>query len=310
MWALIAVVAVVLAGGGVAAGLLLTGGSSSPGPDAVVRDYLAALARGDAAAALQTGPAPSSTTFLTDDILKQQQAAAKITDIKIGQVQREGDQARVAVSYKFGAKTEDVRAPVRKVKGKWQIAATTVKLDMSESRDVPGLTLYGKPISADTIEVFPGPLKFGSTDPNLKVTDDDADDFETTPGEHLGPFLEAELTDKAKKDAIAAVQSSLQRCVKAHDLRPAKCPQETWDFQFVNGSARWKIVNDLNSGLRVDTSSTHPGVADVVGTIQWQVTYKYKDFDDKVKSKTSADVSFLDASVDLSKSPPAVKLDD
>ncbi|HEY7047335.1 MAG TPA: hypothetical protein VH373_08950 [Jatrophihabitantaceae bacterium] len=56
-----------------------------------MRDYLTALARGDAAAALRAGPRPASTTFLTDEVLREQQGLAKLTDIAIGNAAQDPD---------------------------------------------------------------------------------------------------------------------------------------------------------------------------------------------------------------------------
>jgi hypothetical protein len=306
MWVVIGVVAALVAGGGVAAGLLLTGGNSSAGPDKAVKDYLTALADGHAAEALKFGPKPASTTFLTDDILAKQQSEAKITNVETHTLEIKDDHARVGVSYKFGSKSQDVEADISKVKGKWQVP-TTVDIDMSDERSIPGLTLFGKPLTEDKIYVFPGPLDFATTNTEITLKNESKDDYETTPGEGTSPDLTAALSDAGKKKAATALTAALQKCVKSKELEPDGCPQEVFDFEFVAHTATWKITSDLSS-LNMESDQDSPLQVRVDDEVEWSVTYKAKDFDNKVTTEQDTTTSFVNATVDLSKNPPAVSL--
>jgi hypothetical protein len=310
MWALIAVVVVVLAGGGTAAALALGGSKSSAKPDKTVQDYLAALAGGDAAAALQTGAAPPSTTFLTDDILKQQQAKAKIENVTIQGVQTHDDNARVAVNYTFAGKSVNDEVNLQKSKGKWVLQTTTVKLDLSKTRkQVPGLTVFGKPVTDDTIYVFPGPVQYGSSNPDLSVQDSSAGYFDTSPDESTGPYLDTSLSAAGRKKTLDAVAASLKTCAQAHELDPKGCPQSTYEYGFVPGSATWSITSSLQTAMKVDTvSSDTPLQSSVYGEVKWLVRYRAKDFDNKVKSGSENVSSYISAKVDISKSPATVKI--
>lgn len=306
---MVGVVAVLVAGGGVAAGLLLTGGKSSAGPDATVKDYLTALAEGRAVDALKYGPKPASTTFLTDDVLTKQQAKAKITDIEVRTIEVNDDHARVGVKYKFGAKPQDVEANISKVKGEWQVP-TTVEMDVSDDRKIPGLTLFGKPVTDDKIYTFPGPLDFATNNPDITLKNEDADDYETTPGEASAPILDIDLNAAGKKAAADALTASLQKCVKSKELQPAGCPQEVFDFEAVAHTAAWKLTTDL-TGLNYEANDDEdrPLLIHVDDELDWDVTYQSKDFENHVTTEHDSTTSFLNATIDLAKNPPAVQTD-
>jgi hypothetical protein len=309
MWIVVGVVAVLVAGGGIAAGLLLTGGKSSAGPDETVKDYLTALAEGHAADALEYGPKPASTTFLTDDVLAKQQAKAKITDIETHTVEVKDDHARVAVKYKFGSKPQDVEATISKVKGKWQVP-TTVEMDVSDERKIPGLTLFGKPVTEDKIYTFPGPLDFATNNPNITLKNEDENDYETTPGEASAPVLSIDLNAAGKKAAADALTASLQKCIKSKELQPAGCPQEEFDFEAVAHTAAWKLTTDLTSlDYEANDDEDQPLLVRVDDELEWDVTYKAKDFDNHVTTQHDSTTSFLSATIDLTKNPPAVHTD-
>jgi hypothetical protein len=309
MWAVIAAVVVVLAGGGTAAALVLGGSKSSAKPDQTVQDYLAALASGDAAGALQTGVAPPSTTFLTNDILKQQQAKAKIDKVSIQGVQTHGDNARVAVNYTFAGKSVNDEVNLQKSNGKWVLQNTTVKLDLSKTRkDVPGLTVFGKSVTDDTIYVFPGPVQYGSSNPDLTVKDTSAGYFDTSPGESTGSYLNTDLSAAGRKKTLDAVAASLKTCAQSHELQPKGCPQSTYEYGFVPGSATWQITSNVQT-LKVDTlSSDSPLQSSVYGPIKWLIRYRAKDFDNKVKSGSENVTSYVSAKVDIGTSPATVKI--
>jgi hypothetical protein len=303
------VVAALVVGGGVTAGVLLASGSSGAEPDKVALSYLTALSKGDAATALKAGPAPASTTFLTNEILAKQQAKAKIGNIKTGKVETRDDQARVPVTYTFGIKEVDDYLYLRKSGGKWLMAATVNEVDGSDVNDIPGLTLFGKPVPNGKFEVFPGPLEFGSGNANIAVDDQDAADFSDMPGNSSSPVLDATLSPAGKQKAIAAVTAKLSACAKVKSTEPTTCPQKIYDFEAVNGTATWKITSNLAQALKpdLDTSGGQLSVH-VSGEIDWSVTYRAKDFDNKATTRHDTDSSYIDADVDLSKSPPTCTL--
>ncbi len=312
MWTIIGVVAAVVVGGGIAAGVLLSGsGGGGAGPDKVLSSYLTALSAGDAATALKAGPPPASMTFLTNDVLAKQQAKAKISNIKIGTVEHGKDEqgkdaARVAATYTFGSKNVDEEFYLSKATGKWLMESTTVEFDASHEQDIPDLTLFGQKVSGSKVDVFPGPLVFGSSDPDLTVTDKTPDDFATYPSDLSIPLLDAGLSPAGRKKVISAVGAKLTACAKVKVTEPAQCPQKVFDFEAVDGTATWRITSNVSQALQTDFGE---GLTlRVTGEVKWAVTYRARDFDNKVSTRHDTDETYISAEVDLSKSPPACTL--
>jgi len=179
---------------------------------------------------------------------------------------------------------------------------------VSDSRKIPGLTLFGKPVTDDTIYVFPGPLQFGTSNSNLTVKDSNGDKyFSTAPGDFTGPYLTVDLSSTGKKAALDAVSAKVQECAKARSLEPVGCPQRMFDFDVVAGTTTWRITSNLQSVLKADNlSPSTPLTISVSGNVKWSVRYKV-DFGDRAFYKSDTTTSFVNGTVDLSKSPPTVK---
>jgi hypothetical protein len=301
MWTIIGVVAVLVVGGGVTGGILLLGSGGSTGPDKVVESYLTALSTGDAATALKAGPPPASTTFLTNEVLAAQQAKAKISNIKVGKVEQHENEALVPAAYAFGSKVHDQDFYLRKTTGKWQLEATTVELDLSNVDNVPDPTLFGKPVPDGKVSVFPGPLVFGSRNPDITVTDQSSDGFATSPSDAAFPLLETSLSATGQKKVITAVTAALTACTKVKTTEPATCPQKVFDFEAVPGTATWTITSNIAQELKVRIDSGLK--VDVSGEIAWAVTYQARDFENRLSTQHDTDHSYITAQVDLSTSP-------
>src|SRR5262249_45455825 len=133
------------------------------------------------------------------------------------------DHARVGVKYKFGAKPQDVEANISKVKGKWQVP-TTVEMDVTDDRKIPGLTPFGQPVTDNKIYTFPGPLDFATNNPDITLKNEDADDYETTPGEASAPILDIDLNAAGKKAAADALTASLQEVRQVQGTAAGRLP--------------------------------------------------------------------------------------
>lgn len=311
MWTSVVVAAVVVVGRGVAAGLLITG-STRPGPDKVVRSYLTALAKGDAAAALRAGPQPKSTTFLTDDVLSQQQAMAKISDIETGPVDTRYDGVSVMASYRYGARPVRAEFQLRKVDGRWQLDSTTVELGVAR---ITGATLFGKPLPAGPVYVFPGPLRIAAANPDLTLVDNAPDAFSPSPTYKgyapVVPDLRVDVSQAGVKRAVAEVAAWLRRGASSShdaspDLHPAPlAPSVDDEDGFVAGSASWRISSGLQSLQAIGGQGT---LVVVHGDIRWAVTYHAKDSHGTVATRHETHEASPDAQVDMNGSPPTVKL--
>ncbi|MFC7756023.1 hypothetical protein [Tsukamurella soli] len=211
-----------------------SGGGAGSAGDAV-KGYLAALARGDADAALAYGvDQPASRELLTDDVLKQQIAKWPITNVRILDDTSSGNasgvgMATVHVAATFGTTVSDATVDAKKVGNTWKLATAAVKItaDVGGSEDASAdtLTVFGKPAGTGTAYVFPGYQAFGSSDPYLDVTAtplllDKLDSFSAG-------FISAQYTlnDVGKKAINDALVAAFAPCQKSKLLAPrtARC---------------------------------------------------------------------------------------
>lgn len=279
-----AIIAVIVVAGGAIFGIikLTTGGASSGDkPEAVVSTYLHALADGDAQKALDQGAKPPTADFVTDDILKKQQKIAKITDIQVDDSNSSAiGTGFIHATYKFGDRTADVKFNVSKSGDKWKIDHTTDDVDTGYL-NVPKPTLFGKAIGKRSkIYVFPGPLQWGSENPNFDVTSKRSDDFPM--GGLDDSFtsvsqLDASLNDKGKVAAESAVKAKLDECAAQTNAHPAGCPQQVYGGA-KDGTVHWTAPADLS---RLEYSYYGSGdqkeSVDVSGLLTWKVTYQDED---------------------------------
>ncbi len=305
------IVAVVVVAGVVVAVVAIAGGSSAK-PSATVSKYLDDLASGDASGALAQGAAAPSTTFLTDDILKQQQAKAKISGVKIVSTETRGNESEVHATYQFGSRSADETFDLSKSGGKWKLTESTYPIDVSDLTDIPQVTLFGKPIAnLSKVYVFPGPVLWGTADKYYTVTDKNADKYALSPYDSSDGFseLNADLSSVGKTAVQNAVTAFLTKCAQSKQLSPDSCPQQEFGDgddtgEPVDGTVTWTAPTDL-SGLQYSSGSDVNKI-DVEGTTVWQDTYQSKSFaDDSVSTITDSSNKTQDfGTVDLSQNPP------
>jgi hypothetical protein len=311
-----AAVVVALAAAGIVVGVLAFGGGGSgkkTTPESIVKAYLTNLAEGDAKSALAQGAAPASATFLTDDILKQQQAKDKITNIKIGTTETSGDQAEVQATYQFGARSADESYRLTKSGGKWKLTNPAFQIDVSLLSDIPQVTLFGTPIAnLSKVYVFPGPLVWGSQSKYFAITDKNADKFALSPYDGSASFTELSptLNDDGKKAVQAAVSSAFTKCAASKMLSPTGCPQREYGLNDSSGipkdgTVQWTAPTDL-SGLQYYSSSSEPTKLNVSGTTTWKATYRSESFTtNQVTTVTDPEVKVSAfGTVDLGQTPP------
>ena len=315
------IVGVVVVAGLVVGGIFLFGGGggSSDSPGDTVSTYLNALAKGDAAAALATGPEPASKLLLTDAVLKQQQRLAKISDVKIVQSETnpsDKDDARVEATYTFGDQHADETYDVQKKDGTWQLTTTTVALTVSDLSDLPQPQVFGVDVSKESkLYVFPGPLKFSSGNPDFSISQDsDSSEqkFNLAPSSYGYLYLKADLSATGKQKAQQAVQTAMAKCAQSHDIQPDDCPQDAYEINTdkgypVDGTATWTAPTDYSKLEYAIDSGTVTDVR-VSGTLPFGVKVQVEDYvigKGEVKS-TITDTVDADVygTVDLSTNPP------
>lgn len=229
---------------------------------AAVKDYLEALARGDAAAALAYGDTrPAQPNLLTDDILRQQLAQWPLTNITILSQEAAGAEANVHVSADFGDQTSDATVLVRKNdSGQWKLPSAAIKIAGSDSPMVPmgaarTTTVFGQPIPAAGTYVFPGYLQLGSTSSYLRADTSrplllDALNLVTNDGLNLAAAF-ALNDDKVRPALNDAIDAALAMCAHTTLLDPpGRCPKVADAAGLVEGTVARGEIDP--SGVRVE----------------------------------------------------------
>lgn len=192
-------------------------------PGGTVRNYLEALARGDAKAALSFSDyQPNSSEFLTDEVLGKQIAQWPISKIEIErQDESSPGAAQVRVSADFGPQHSTATLRLKKSGGDWRLDTATAKfksgwrsIDTGAPRT---LTLFGKPAAEGTFYVFPGWLELGSTNPYLAVKSKPRL-LEGLVGADTGAQMSFfDLNDAGRAAIDAAVSARFAECQKSAD---------------------------------------------------------------------------------------------
>lgn len=296
-------------------GVFAFGGSDSKSaakPADTVTTYLNDLAKGDATGALAQGPAPASLTFLSADILKQQQSKAKITNVKVADERTTGNDASVRATYQFGSQSADETFRLTKTGGNWKLRDTTFPIDVSDLTSVPQPTLFGTPIAdLSKVYVFPGPLIWGSQNKYFDVTDKQSNKFAVSPFDLSASFTELtpELNDVGKQTVQTVLAAFFQKCAKSKMLSPTGYPQREYgltdrDGEPVDGTVIWTAPTDL-TGLKY-SSAVEPTKLEVDGPTTWTAKFSSKSFlTNKVTTitdKTAKGNVF--GKLDLGASPP------
>lgn len=215
--------------------LMTSGGSDGGAPTAVagdargvVKQYLEALARGDATAALALGSSePASTDLLTDDILKQQQQMAPLTDIQITEdspLSDDPNKTEVSVTAKFGGQATEGSIIVTKADGGYKLVDAFaneefIGLTMNFGNSPPAdrlestLQIFGKPLDpSGHAYVFPGAWKVTSSSPYIDVNPPPP--VKIGLGGQLGDYadVKSSMNDKGRKAAEDAIAAWFTKC--------------------------------------------------------------------------------------------------
>ncbi|HEV7206703.1 MAG TPA: hypothetical protein VGN18_19015 [Jatrophihabitans sp.] len=249
----------------------------SSGPDGVVARYFAALAAGDAPAALALGPVPDAPhTFLTSTVLRDQLGLAPIRDITVDRVEQHGATATVRVEYALAFRSGSVpvhdAVPTRLVGGTWQLARSAAATQLQVVRGADRATIAGGPIPDGTVGLFPGavPIRFDTGYLELDP-EHSAVTFAGDPTTQVFP----RVSDAGERAVVAAVATALRRCLAgAADLR---CPLPDGG-RAVPGSVRGRLASDLTQGVSVDLADGAAGALKVTGDVKVHGSYRTLSF--------------------------------
>ena len=190
------------------------------------RDYLQALARGDAAAALALSAAPPGRAgLLTDDVLRAQVAAVPITDIEVRSAPEApganpADAQYLILSARFGPTASQTRIGAHRVGGGWKLDATTVAVAIGTATPpnaslkavaVWGVATHG----VSPVTVFPGAVAVSSANRYIDISAPTTavllDALTDTGGRaRIAPV--ATLNDTGRQTAKTAIDDFIHHC--------------------------------------------------------------------------------------------------
>lgn len=274
----------------------------------VVKDYLDALANGDADAALNLGIAqPASRKYVTADMLEKQLKNWPITNIVVTQDKtlESANTALVHASADFGDKHSQAAIPVQKVDGRWKLKGATVSVDtmaqISPGGPAATLSVLGEPLGKDDhFDAFPGYLGITSTIPYLDVLSSPLL-LDSLTAADVGSVLTFDFTlNNAGHDAVnKALETWIIGCL-ASDPSSYRCPP--WDPGMPFDTSTVQINGPID--LSKVTQSLLPTTTRVVvaGTATYQVTANEIDGGPAVFNS----VQPISTAVDLTAHPPVV----
>ncbi|MGV9478054.1 hypothetical protein [Gordonia aichiensis] len=280
-------------------------GDSGPGgsPKAAVQTYLEGLSAGDAKKALSVVRTPPSDKLLTDEVLKKQQAAAKISEINVREPSTSlPTMVTVKATYKFGDRNADIDFMLKKSDGKWTVDNGTIPIDVDNAR-VPQLTAFGVDVSKDSkVYVFPGPVEWGSGNPNFSVKADSSRDFPLGPTYSSFTSLKTELSDQGTKAVATALDTYFTNCAGSTQADASQdkpgCSQSLYQ-SVVPGSVRWSKPTDI-SRLNISQDYDDLTSVKVYGSVEWTATF----MSTSSGPGNGTDTDFLDGTVNLSSAEP------
>lgn len=237
---------------GVLAGVLLLaagiavsalGASATATPAVVVRGYFAALARGDAPAALAYGTVPPGPhALLTSAVLQEQQRIAPLRNVSVGSISEHGSKATVEVTYElaFPARTvsESVRIALHKASGDWRLNRVSVPIDLQPTGGRQRESILRARLPTGTTLVFPGALPIRLDTPYLEL-DPPRDTVRFDVPGTMGVYLR--VSDAGRAAMVRAVGAALRRCLTRGDDPGCPLPSE----RYVPGTIRGVVKGGL-----------------------------------------------------------------
>lgn len=260
-WVSAAVVLVLLVAGGIVGGVL---GTQANAPEREVEEYLNALIKGDAEAALKVSNAKAgdSGVLLTDDVYGD--TDDRISGYEIGETAISGDTAKVSVEITQGEESYDESFTLQKagkafvvfdtwkmeapelgsvsysVTGPEDTAVTVAGVDASKIKAGDGGSVALPALPGTYTVALAGESDYLQADP-LTVTvvgfGGDPATSVNSEGEE-STAITVTLTDAAKTAAADAVDAYLDGCAASTDFRPEGCPftaqGETPGYEYTN----------------------------------------------------------------------------
>jgi len=250
-------------------------------PERVVRDYLAAVARADAATALSYGRLPAGgRDLLTAEVLAAQREIAPMTGIAVAVDAPSGDRAAARVRYDLefaeGVQTVEDTLPLERVDGSWGLAAAAVPTTIRVVYAAHRATVAGANVPRDVQLVFPGalPVSFDTTNLGLgresrvvRFADGDAIEEVT------------ELSVAGLTAVSAALDAALAECLDGTSDSTASCPLPG-DVRAVPGTLRGTLAQPA-SELSLIQLQADDGMIRINAQLTVTGSYEQLDFNNQ-----------------------------
>jgi hypothetical protein len=284
-WAAAALAAAALIAGSAVA---VTSYLRADDPAEVVRGYFAAVARGDAAAALGYGDLPAAASrLLTRDVLASQRSRAKIDVLTVVAVHRGGNAGgtdnvaevdiRYQLAYRSGPTTVTDTVDVRRHGRSWRLGQAAVPVTLAMTQAQNRATIAGAAIPREPVALFPGALPVVFDTPNLDL----AAPSPTVRFSAAGKLtVVPAVTPAARTAATAALTTAVARCLRGTGQADPSCPTPD-DPRAVPGSLHGTVRTPVRDAVTVSVSDGADGLLDVSGWIRVAGQYAQLNFDNQ-----------------------------
>ncbi|HEX5403217.1 MAG TPA: hypothetical protein VFX16_13030 [Pseudonocardiaceae bacterium] len=279
-FALLLAVALTLGGTAVALGAYTADGQ----PATVVREYFAALSRGDAAAALGYGTVPAGPTgLLAASTLAAQNSLGPMRDMVVHGVRQHGDTAQVFVTYTVGLRSGPVEVsdtvPVRRHGHGWRLVGSAVGERISPGAGSALAAMAGSAVPTGEFPMFPGAVPVTYNSPDLTLAPDSSV-VRFADGGQLS--VDAEVTLIGRAAITPAVRGALTACLAGTAANEERCPVPD-AVAGVPGSLRGGLTGQPALSFQVAGSA---GVITVRGSVPVAGTYQELDENNIARTRT------------------------
>lgn len=275
-----------LAAAGSGGYIAVTAYQEETAPETVVRDYFAAVARGDAAAALAYGDLPAGEPdLLTTDVLTAQRAIAPISRLTVDVSVGPGDTATARVRYDLGfasgAQTVDDAVPLVRAGRTWRLAATAVPVTIEIANAGNRATVAGAAVPDGEHLVFPGALPVAFDTENLGL--DEASRVVRFAVSRSAVEV-AELSAAGERAVLEAFDAALERCLDGTSSTLSICPRPE-DARAVPGSVRATLAQPPSDSAATRMRPGADGLVWVVAELTITGEYQRLDFNNQRVTK-------------------------
>lgn len=224
----------------------LVGVTMAAAPDTVVRDYLVALGRRDAATArAQLAGGGAAALLGAATVRNPGYHPPRLLAVRTGRVT--ATDGTVQASYQVDGRTYDLTLTVVRAGGgllphRWRIRGGLLSLPLPPAYLLsPTLSVAGTPMGTDRTEiggVFPG---------GYQVVPPGSPIYQAAPltvvaGTGQEPRLALSLRDSARSAIATQVRQYLDDCARSTELAPPDCPFRAWVSIQGMTSLTWQVV--------------------------------------------------------------------